>query len=144
MLPSPAHDFILTDILFSCGQDGHFARDCPDKPANSGECYNCGEFGHNRADCPNSAVEREFTGECRVYGEVGHRGAECPRRGPLLCKICKQEGHKKADCNANRLYSMIAGLQLNDLNPDAAWEALEKADQARDIDEIKAVSVQAA
>ena len=53
----------------------HFARDCPDKKENSGECFNCGELGHSKADCVNPRVEREFIGTCRVCEQVGHRAA---------------------------------------------------------------------
>lgn len=37
--------YISSNGLTSCGQDGHFARECPDKPANDGACFNCGEQG---------------------------------------------------------------------------------------------------
>lgn len=37
--------YISSNSLTSCGQDGHFARECPDKPANDGACFNCGEQG---------------------------------------------------------------------------------------------------
>jgi hypothetical protein len=29
----------------SCQQEGHMARECPDKPAYTGECFNCGQTG---------------------------------------------------------------------------------------------------
>lgn len=37
---------VLTE--YSCKQEGHMARDCPDKPEGfgmTGECYNCGQTG---------------------------------------------------------------------------------------------------
>ena len=64
----------------------------PDKPPNSGECYNCGDAGHNKAECPNPRVEREFTGSCRFCEQVGHRANECPEKPPAVCKVCNKEG----------------------------------------------------
>lgn len=93
-----------------CGQDGHFARDCPDKPANSGECFNCGETGHNKAECPNPRVEREFTGNCNICAQTGHRAADCPDKGPTVCKLCKNEG-ERAPLLLNVLRSPWADLK---------------------------------
>lgn len=107
--------------------------------ANVSPLFLGGEVGHNKADCPNERVEREFTGECHVCGESGHRRADCPSKPPTTCRLCKAEGHSAADCDVNRIYSMMAGMSLPQLDENAAWEALEKADNERDLDSIREV-----
>ena len=77
----------------SCGQEGHFVRDCPEPKKNSGECYNCGQTGHNKADCPNERVERAFTGTCRICEGEGHRAIDCPQKPPQKFHGCGEEGH---------------------------------------------------
>jgi len=81
---------IRLNIFYSCGEEGHFSRNCPEPKKKTGECYNCGETGHNKADCPNPKVARPFTRECRVCGKEGHLAAECP--DGLPCRICGQQG----------------------------------------------------
>lgn len=39
------------------------------------------------------------------------------------------------------MYSMVAGLDLSDLDPDATWQELEKADKEKDIDDVKTVCI---
>ena len=34
-----------TDGGISCGNTGHFARDCPEPRKQSGDCFNCGQPG---------------------------------------------------------------------------------------------------
>ncbi|KAK4626220.1 DNA-binding protein HEXBP [Fulvia fulva] len=124
----------------NCGEDGHFARDCPEEPrggGNSGEGYNCGETGHNKAECTNERVEREFTGTCRVCEQVGHRAAECPEKPPTVCKLCKGEGHIATECTINRATSMFQALGIQDMPAEEAWAALEAADKEKEIEDIK-------
>ncbi|RMY54795.1 hypothetical protein D0865_04528, partial [Hortaea werneckii] len=119
-----------------CHEDGHFARDCPDKK-DTGECYNCGEVGHNKAECQNPRVERESTGECNFCGQPGHRRVDCPNKPAESCKICKQEGHIAANCTANRMFAEFQNLGIQDMSAEKAWKMLQEADKDKDVIDIK-------
>lgn len=99
-------------------------------------CYNCNEPGHNKSECPNEAVEREFTGECRLCGQAGHRASDCPDKVDV-CRACKQVGHKFEECVNNRVFASF-NITKN-FTPEEAWIALKKADDDKDVDDIKQV-----
>ncbi|VDL98458.1 unnamed protein product [Schistocephalus solidus] len=106
---------------FRCGEEGHFARECPQGGRGGGRgrggygggsrgggCYNCGEMGHLARDC------QRASGGCYNCGEDGHIARECPnpndgRRGGgdgrggyssgnRGCFSCGEEGHLARDC----------------------------------------------
>jgi len=78
-----------------CGEDGHFARDCPSGGAGGGggdnSCRKCGEEGHFSKECPNAPADTCF--KCK---KEGHMASECEL--PDVCRKCKGEGHMAKDC----------------------------------------------
>ncbi|KAF1931185.1 uncharacterized protein M421DRAFT_341654 [Didymella exigua CBS 183.55] len=121
------------DACRICNQSGHFARDCPDKPAGgglTGECFNCGEVGHNKADCTNPRFERAFTGTCNACGIEGHAARSCPTN-PMKCKLCGKEGHKALECKERRLIDWDG---VPELEAEEAWAKLIDAAKEKDLD----------
>ena len=84
-----------------CGEEGHFARDCPQGGGGGGgggACHRCGEEGHFARECPQGGGS---SGACRKCGEEGHFAKECPQGGGGgggACHRCGEEGHFAREC----------------------------------------------
>ncbi|XP_059350996.1 probable ATP-dependent RNA helicase vasa-like [Daphnia carinata] len=90
-----------------CGEDGHFARECPKGGGGGGgggsrPCHKCGEEGHFARECPQAGGGGgSGPRTCHKCGEEGHISRECPQGGgggARTCNKCGEEGHMARDC----------------------------------------------
>ncbi|KAK7101265.1 hypothetical protein V1264_024070 [Littorina saxatilis] len=94
-----------------CGEDGHFARECPSGGGGRGGggggrgCHKCGEEGHFARECPSGGGGGGGGGRgCHKCGEEGHFARECPSGGGggggggRACHKCGEEGHFAREC----------------------------------------------
>ncbi|KAK3091467.1 hypothetical protein FSP39_020000 [Pinctada imbricata] len=67
-------------VTLKCGEEGHFARECPnaEKSSKGSGCHKCGEEGHFARECPNAEKSGKGSG-CHKCGEEGHFARECPK-----------------------------------------------------------------
>ncbi|THC99342.1 hypothetical protein EYZ11_001154 [Aspergillus tanneri] len=114
----------------NCGNDGHFARNCPE-PRKGMACFNCGEEGHTKSKC---IKPRVFKGSCRICNQEGHPAAECPEKPASVCKNCKMEGHLTMECKSNRKFDMN---HIPDKLPDEAWNAIKAASAERNLEDFR-------
>jgi len=115
-----------------CGEDGHFARDCPTGGGGGGgddKCRNCRQEGHMASDCPEPEV-------CRRCRKEGHIKDDCPE--PEKCFNCRQEGHSSSDCPEPELCRKCRkpGHVRDDCpEPDKCYNCREEGHQTADCPE---------
>lgn len=109
-------------VCFVCKQEGHPARECPDKPAVL--CYNCKQQGHEAAKCTLN----------RIFDEV-------PDIEPAQAWAKVIEADKEKDVRAFREVSHVPSLSWSSALrkalqavrmyakavPDTTWVSLEQA-----------------
>lgn len=92
-----------------CGEEGHFARECPQGGGGGGgsrACFKCGEEGHMSRECPQGGGGGGGGSRaCYKCGEEGHISRDCPQGGgggggggSRTCHKCGEEGHISRDC----------------------------------------------
>lgn len=61
--------------------------------------------------------------------------ADCPEpAAERACRLCDEIGHIAAECTGNRL---LMDVDIRDLTVETAWKEVEKADEDKDVHDIK-------
>ncbi|KAK2615288.1 hypothetical protein N8I77_002053 [Diaporthe amygdali] len=124
-----------------CHKEGHFAKECPDKPP--ARCGNCKKEGHFITECPDplvcprcngSHMVRECPEPMKCYHCEGeHMAKECPVF-VATCQNCEEAGHTAVECQNAR---KVDRGHLPEMTGEEAWKLLEQAINDRDMDEVK-------
>ena len=102
---------------YNCGQHGHKATDCKEKPKFQGKCNKCKKQGHKASECRskplnpamqlvNAIFGWDYNTWCRCHycGEYGHIGINCERHHlrrrdtTIRCYTCTELGHIAKNC----------------------------------------------